>query len=57
MGPSSTGRMAIALAVMGVVAVLAWRTLEPGKIQQVVWLLLAVFAVRVLLGWQRARKM
>jgi hypothetical protein len=41
--------MAIALAVLTVVAVLAWRTMEPGKMQQITWLLLGFFAVRIVL--------
>ena len=57
MGPSSTGRMAVALAGIALLALLVWRTMEPGKYQQLTWLLLGFFAVRVLLGWQRARKM
>ena len=57
MGPSSTGRMAVALAGIALLALLVWRTMEPGKYQQLTWLLLGFFALRVLLGWQRARKM
>ena len=57
MAPASTGRLAVALAVFALLAVLVWRTMEPGRYQQLVWLLLAFFALRVLLGWQRARKM
>ncbi len=49
--------MAVALGVLALLAVLVWRTLEPGKIQQLCWLLLGFFAVRVLLGWLRSRKM
>ncbi|HEY5380770.1 MAG TPA: hypothetical protein VIJ65_00820 [Acidobacteriaceae bacterium] len=57
MAPSSTGRMVVALAVIGILALLVWRTIDPGKTQQVAWLLLGFFAVRVLIGWRRARKM
>jgi hypothetical protein len=56
MAPASTGRMIVALAVLGVLALLVWRTIDPGKVQQLAWLLLAFFAARVLIGWQRARK-
>jgi hypothetical protein len=49
--------MVVALAVLGILALLVWRTIDPGKVQQVAWLLLAFFAFRVLIGWQRARKM
>ena len=57
MAPASTGRMIVALAVLGVLALLVWRTIDPGKMQQLAFLLLALFAFRVLIGWQRARKM
>ena len=57
LAPASTGRMVIALVVLGVLALLVWRTIDPGKIQQLAFVLLAFFAFRVLIGWQRARKM
>ncbi len=53
--PASTGRMAVALAVLGLLAILVWRTMEPGKYQQLTWLLLAFFAFQVVLGWRRTR--
>ena len=56
MAPASTGRLAVSLAVFALLAVLVWRTMEPGKYQQVVWLLLGFFAFRVLLGWLRSRR-
>jgi heme A synthase len=49
--------MIIALAVLGILALLVWRTIDPGKLQQLAWLLLGFFAFRVLIGWQRTRKM
>lgn len=57
MAPAGTGRLAVALVGLGVLALLVWRTIEPGKIQQLAFVLLAFFAFRVLIGWQRARKM
>jgi hypothetical protein len=57
MAVAGTGRMIVALAVLGVLALLVWRTIDPGKVQQLVWLLLGFFAARVLIGWQRTRKM
>ncbi len=57
MAPAGTGRMIVALAVLGILALLVWRTIDPGKMQQLAWLLLGFFAARVLIGWQRARKM
>jgi hypothetical protein len=57
MAPAGTGRMMVALAVLGILALLVWRTIDPGKIQQLAFVLLAFFAFRVLIGWQRTRKM
>jgi hypothetical protein len=47
--------MSIALVVLGVLAVLVWRTMEPGKFQQLTWILLGFFAFRVIVGWMRSR--
>jgi hypothetical protein len=55
--PAGTGRLVVALVGLGVLALLVWRTIDPGKIQQLCFVLLAFFAFRVLIGWQRARKM
>jgi hypothetical protein len=57
MTPAGTGRMLVAIVVLAGMAVLVWRTMEPGKYQQLTWLLLGFFAFRVMLGWLRARKM
>ncbi len=56
MTPAGTGRMLVAMAVLAGMALLAWRTMEPGKYQQLTWLLLGFFAFRVLLGWMRSRR-
>ena len=55
MAPSGDGRLAVALVVLAVLAVLAWRTMEPGKMQQLTWLLLGFFAVRVIMTRLRSR--
>ena len=55
MGPQSSGRLYVSLALLAGLALLAWRTLEPGKAQQVVWLLLAFFAFRIALTRVRSR--
>jgi len=55
MSPSSNGRMVVALVVLALLAVLVWRTMEPGKYQQLTWLLLGFFALRTVLTWRRAR--
>jgi len=53
--PAGNGRLVVALVVLAVLAVLVWRTMEPGKMQQVTWLLLGFFAVRVVLTRLRPR--
>jgi len=55
MAPSGSGRFVVALVVLALLALLVWRTMEPGKIQQVTWLLLAFFAARVVITRLRAR--
>jgi hypothetical protein len=57
MAAAGTGRMVVALVALGILALLVWRTIDPGKTQQLAWLLLGFFAARVVIGWQRARKM
>jgi hypothetical protein len=47
--------MYIALAVLAVLAVLVWQTMEPGKFQMLTWILLGFFAFRVILGRLRSR--
>ncbi|HEU4635857.1 MAG TPA: hypothetical protein VFS41_06745 [Edaphobacter sp.] len=54
-GPSGSGRMIVALVVLGVLAILAWQTMEPGKYQSLTFILLGFFAFRVVLGWLRSR--
>jgi hypothetical protein len=55
MTPSSNGRLVVAFVVLAVLAVLTWRTMEPGRMQQVTWLLLGFFAFRIVLTRLRAR--
>ena len=55
LSPAGSGRMSIALVVLGVLAVLVWQTMEPGKFQSLTWILLGFFAFRVILGWMRSR--
>jgi hypothetical protein len=57
MEPSGTGRMVLSLIVLGALALAVWLTMEPGKYQQLTWLLLGFFALRVVLGWVRSRRM
>jgi hypothetical protein len=55
LNPSGNGRMIIALAVFAGLAVAVRFTMEPGKFQQLTWVLLAFFAFRVVLTRMRAR--
>jgi len=55
MAPSGNGRLVVALAVIALLALLVWRTMEPGKLQQLTWLLLGFFAARVVLTRMQAR--
>jgi Na+/melibiose symporter-like transporter len=54
MDPAGDGRMVVALMILALLAALVWRTMEPGKMQQVTWLLLGFFAFRVVLTRMRA---
>jgi hypothetical protein len=56
MAPSGNGRLVVALGVLTLLAVLVWRTMEPGKFQELAWVILGFFALRVVLGWARSRK-
>ena len=55
MSPRGKGRLVTSLAVLVVLAVLVWQTMEPGRMQYVTWLLLGFFAVRIVLTWMRTR--
>ncbi len=57
MNPAGDGRLVVSLVALSVLALLVWRTMEPGKFQQLSWVLIGFFAVRVILGWRRSRKM
>jgi hypothetical protein len=54
-GPASGGRMAIALAVIALLGVAAWQTMEPGRYRSLTWVLLGFFALRVVLERMRSR--
>ncbi len=55
LSPAGSGRMWIALVVLGLLALAVWQTMEPGKLQQLTWILLGFFAFRVILGRLRSR--
>ena len=50
LSPGGSGRMTIALVVLGVLGVLSWQTMEPGKFRSLTWVLLGFFAFRTVLG-------
>ena len=54
--PSGNGRMVTALLVLGILSVLVWRTMEPGKFQNLTWILLGFFAFRVVLTRVQSRR-
>ncbi|MGD0798733.1 MAG: hypothetical protein ABR910_13530 [Acidobacteriaceae bacterium] len=55
LGPASHGRMVIALAAIALLGLVAWQTMEPGRIRSLTWILLGFFAFRVVLERLRSR--
>jgi hypothetical protein len=55
MSPAGSGRMVVALAVLGLLAIAVWQTMEPDKYRSLTWVLLGFFAFRVILGRLRSR--
>jgi hypothetical protein len=53
--PGGAGRMVVALAIIGLMAVSAWFTMDAGKYRNLTFVLLAFFAIRVVLGRLRTR--
>ena len=51
---SESRRAGVALAVLACTAALAWSTMEADRIRTVVLVVLAVFAVRIVLAVRRA---
>jgi hypothetical protein len=47
--------MIIALAVIAVMGLLSWQTMDPGKFRSLTWVLLGFFAFRVVLTHLRSR--
>jgi Flp pilus assembly protein TadB len=48
-------KLGIALGALAILAGLAWQTIDPGKWRNFVWLVLAFFAFRVVIGALRSR--
>ena len=57
LSPAGTGRMVVALGILGALALAVAWTMEEGRYRTLTWVLLGFFSVRVLLGWARSRKM
>ncbi len=55
MHPAGTGRMVVALVVIGLAGVSAFFTMEPGNIRSVTFVALAFFAFRVVQLRRRSR--
>ncbi len=55
LSPAGSGRMVIALLLIGLIAASAFWTMEPGKFRNLCFILLAFFAFRVVLGRLRSR--
>ena len=55
LNPAGSGRMVVALIVLGLLAVAVGQTMEPGKYRSLTWVLLGFFTFRVLLGRLRSR--
>ena len=55
LSPAGSGRMVVALSVLGLLATSVWWTMEPGKYRELTLVLLGFFAFRVVLGRLRSR--
>ena len=55
MTPAGNGRLLISLAVLALLAALAWTTMEAGRYRVLTMVLLAFFAFRIVLGRLRSR--
>jgi hypothetical protein len=55
LSPAGSGRLTIALAVIAVLGLLSWQTMDPGKFRSLTWVLLGFFAFRAVLGYLRSR--
>jgi hypothetical protein len=53
--PAGGGRMIVALLLMALIAASAFWTMEPGKFRDLCFVLLAFFALRIVLGKLRSR--
>ena len=55
LSPGGSGRLAISLAVLALLASLAWFTMEPGRYRVLTFVLLGFFAFRIALARLRSR--
>ncbi len=49
-------KLVLALAAYAVIAVVAWQTLTEPRLRAFVWLMMAFFAVKSLLYWQKEKQ-
>jgi len=54
-GPASSGRMVVALVLIGLIAASASRTMQPSRLRDLCFILLGFFALRIVLGRVRSR--
>jgi len=54
--PGSSERFYIALAVLALLAAIAWFTMEPGKYRALTMVFIGFFAARVLIGRLKAKR-
>ena len=53
--PAGSGRLLISLALLAVLAGLAWTTMDPGRYRALTLVLIGFFAFRVVIGKLRSR--
>ncbi|HXB61949.1 MAG TPA: hypothetical protein VNU94_03740 [Acidobacteriaceae bacterium] len=55
LAPAGTGRLVIAIAVLALLGIAVWNTMEPGKYRALTLVLLGFFAARAVIGFFQAR--
>ena len=55
LSPAGTGRMVVALGLLGLLSLSVWLTMDDGKYRTLTFILLAFMGFRVVLGRLRAR--
>ena len=57
LSPGSSGRMVVALAVLGALGLAAWLTMDAGKPRALTLVLLGFFGFRIVIGRLRAGRL